>query len=72
MDEVEIFEQIIDKKSNCKLAILRGGLNKENPFQFMNEVVVNYIGDQKCCLFIDIRMNDPWTRVIINENIKTK
>ena len=35
----------------------------------MNKVVLNYVGDQKCCIFIDIKMNDPWTRVIINENI---
>ena len=64
MSEFKIFEQQLGEKS--KLAIIRGGLYSNNPFQSMNEKVVNYCGDTPVCQFVDITLCDPWTRVIIN------
>jgi len=72
MEEVQIFEQpfIVGGKTVGKMAILVGGLNKPNPKEFMDEAVSRYVGNIGHNQYIEIHMDNPWTRVItsgINE-----
>jgi len=65
---VQIFEQDLLVKNGvviAKLAILRGGLYSDNPTEIMNNVVKKYVGNTPICQFVNIKLNDPWTRVII-------
>ena len=64
MDDIQIFEQKLTDKS--KVAILVGGLNTDKPFEFMNQVVCKYCDGQKVVQFVDIKLNNPWTRLVIN------
>jgi hypothetical protein len=70
MKDARIFEQILlkdsDGKTISKFAILQGGLNSDNPTQFINEITCKYWGDALANQFIDIKLNNPWTRVIIS------
>lgn len=69
-NNVKIFEQVLLKDKNgktvSKLGILVGGLYTDNPTETMNEAVKKYWGDAKANEFIDIKLNNPWTRVIIS------
>jgi hypothetical protein len=72
MNGVQIFEQsfIVDKKIVGKMAILVGGLDRLNPKEFMDEAVSQYVGNIGHNQYIEIHMDNPWTRVItttINE-----
>ena len=72
MDGVQIFEQpfIIDGKTVGKMAILVGGLNKPNPKEYMDYAVHQYVGNVGHNQYIEIHLDNPWTRVIttgINE-----
>lgn len=68
MSEIDIFEQEIslNGERKGKIAILRGGLGKENPTEFMNEAVSKYVGDKMYNQFIEIFLDNTWVRVIIN------
>lgn len=68
MNDIEIFEQEITLKGGRKgkIAILRGGLGKENPTEFMNEAVSKYVGDKMYNEFIEIFLDNTWVRVIIS------
>jgi len=73
MYEVEICEQELkakDKTTNQdivvgKVAILRGGLNTENPTAIMNNAVSKYVGSKGHNQFIEIHLDNPWVRVVI-------
>ncbi len=72
MDEVQIFEQLIfdDEEAVGKMAILVGGLNKPNPKEFMDEAVSGYVRNIGHNQYIEIHLDNPYTRVIttgINE-----
>lgn len=70
MNDVEICQyNLTDKKGhiNGKLAILRGGLQSENPVAYMNEAVSEYVGHELHNQFIEIHMDTPWVRVIVSE-----
>lgn len=69
MKDVEIYQNnLTDKKGliKGKLAILRGGLLEENPISYMDTAVSQYVGYQPHNQFIEIQMDNPWTRVIIS------
>lgn len=72
MDGVQIFEQpfIIEGRTVGKMAILVGGLHNPNPKEFMDNAVHQYVGNVGHNQYIEIHMDNPWTRVIttgINE-----
>ena len=72
MEEVQIFEQlfIVNGSPVGKMAILVGGLNRPNPKVFMDEAVSRYVGNIGHNQYIEIHLDNPWTRVIttgINE-----
>lgn len=72
MEEVQIFEQpfIVDGLTVGKMAILVGGLNKPNPKEYMDEAVHRYVGTIGHNQYIEIHLDNPWTRIIttgINE-----
>lgn len=72
MEDVQIFEQpfIVNGRTVGKMAILVGGLNRPNPKEFMDEAVHRYVGDIGHNQYIEIHLDNPWTRVIttgINE-----
>jgi hypothetical protein len=74
MNNIEIFEQelkIEDKttkkeKTVGKVAILRGGLNSDNPTAVMNDAVSTYVGTNGHNQFIEIHLDNPWVRVVIS------
>ncbi|MDD2200069.1 MAG: hypothetical protein PHE08_10125 [Bacteroidales bacterium] len=66
MDDVQIFEQpfIIDGRTVGKMAILVGGLRSTNPKAHMDEAVSRYVGNIGHNQYIEIHLDNPWTRVI--------
>jgi len=66
MNEVQIFEQlfIVEGRTVGKMAILVGGINRPNPKEFMDGVVSQYVGNIGHNQYIEIHMDNPWTRVI--------
>lgn len=66
MDEVQIFEQpfIVGGITVGKMAILVGGINRPNPKEFMDGAVSQYVGNIGHNQYIEIHMDNPWTRVI--------
>ena len=65
MNGIEIFEQEI--KNGSKVAILRGGLNTDNPTAIMNEAVSTYVGKNGYNEFVEIFLDNPWVRVVVSE-----
>jgi len=65
MNGIEIFEQEI--KNGCKVAILRGGLNTDNPTAILNDAVSTYVGEEGYNEFVEIFLDNPWVRVIVSE-----
>jgi len=68
MSKIEIFEQELKKgdKKVGKVAILRGGLNSENPTAVMNDAVSTYVERKGHNQFIEIHLDNPWVRVVID------
>lgn len=62
-DKVQVFENKLGETG--KVAILVGGLNSEKPFEFMNEAVYKYCDGTPVVQFVNIELNNPWTRLII-------
>jgi len=69
MDDVKIFEKEwqADNGSTNKLAILWGGMSKDNPTQYMNDAVSKYVQHTGYNEFIEINMDNPWVRVIVKD-----
>jgi hypothetical protein len=63
---VQIFEQIVENKKGQKgkIAFLVGGLNTPNPKAHMDEAVRQYVGSNGHNQFIEIHLDNPWTRVV--------
>jgi len=75
MKDVEIYEQdLLDDEGNVKgkMAILRGGLNQDNPISFMNAAVHEYVGRSMHSQYVEISMDNPWVRVVISDSNKLK
>jgi hypothetical protein len=68
MTDVQIFEQPIEKDGNRigKISILVGGMSEENPKEFMDKVVNKYVGTTGHNQFIEIHLDNPWTRVVMD------
>lgn len=64
----KIYEQLLYDKYGTvvgNLAVLCGGLKEENPTGFMNKIVSDYVGKRFHNQFVEMRLDNPWTRVII-------
>jgi len=75
MKGVKIIEQLFkDNEQNVlgKVAILVGGLDSDNPKEFMDSAVGKYVGHELHNQFVEIHLDNPWTRVVIRDinNIK--
>lgn len=68
MSKIEIFEQELKKGNTTvgKVAILRGGLNTDNPNPIMNDAVSKYVGRTGYNEFVEIHLDNPWVRVIVS------
>jgi len=69
MEDVKIFEHewtSSNQKPN-KLAILWGGMNKDNPTEYMNNAVSKYVQRTGHNQFVEIHMDNPWLRVIVKD-----
>ncbi len=68
MSRIEIAEQVLIKENRTvgKVAVLRGGLNTENPTAIMNDAVSRYVGRGGHNQFIEIHLDNPWVRVIVS------
>jgi hypothetical protein len=68
MNIVEIFEQELRNGDKVvgKVAILRGGLNTDNPTAIMNEAVSSYVEHQSYNEFVEVFLDNPWVRVIVS------
>ena len=67
MEDVKIFDQDLknpDGNIVGKLAILVGGLRAEDPKSFMDRAVLNYVGSKLHNQYIEIHLDNPWTRVL--------
>ncbi|KGO85276.1 hypothetical protein [Flavobacterium suncheonense] len=70
MKDVKIVEQLLkDEKGKItgKVAILLGGLNSDNPKEHMDTAVSKYVGNELHNQFVEIHLDNPWTRVIIRD-----
>lgn len=68
MNKVEIFEQELKNgdKTVGKVAILRGGLNTDNPTAIMNDAVSTYVGTNGYNEFVEVFLDNPWVRVVVS------
>lgn len=70
MNDVEIFEQVLlekDGKVISKFAVIvGGGLSTDNPTEEINNAVVKYTNGVPHNQFVNIKLNNPWTRVVIS------
>ncbi len=68
MNKIEIFEQELKNgdKTVGKVAILRGGLNTDNPTAIMNDAVSTYVGTKGYNEFIEVFLDNPWVRVVVS------
>ena len=68
MDDVKLFEEYLrDNNGNNKgkVAILVGGMNSDNPKEFMDGAVSKYVGRAGHNQFVEIHLDNPWTRVLV-------
>ncbi len=67
MQNIEIFEQELTKNNKPvgKLAVIRGGLNTDNPTALLNDAVSKYVNNNGYNEFVEINLDNPWIRVII-------
>jgi|GEM_PF-1629774 hypothetical protein len=65
--KIEIAEQTLTKDGKIvgKIAVLRGGLNSENPEEVMNNAVSKYVESTGYNDFVEIFLDNPWVRVIV-------
>ncbi len=71
MKDVDIYEQeLFDAQGNVKgkMAILRGGLNQDNPVAYMNDAVHKYVGRKMHSQYIEISMDNPWVRIVVSDS----
>jgi hypothetical protein len=68
MNKIEIFEQELKNRNKIvgKVAILRGGLNTDNPTAIMNDAVSTYVGTKGYNEFVEVFLDNPWVRVVVS------
>lgn len=68
MNKIEIFEQELKNGDRTvgKVAILRGGLNTDNPTAIMNDAVSTYVGTKGYNEFVEVFLDNPWVRVVVS------
>jgi len=68
MNKIEIFEQELKNADRTvgKVAILRGGLNTDNPTAIMNDAVSTYVGTKGYNEFVEVFLDNPWVRVLVS------
>ncbi|MBL0202352.1 MAG: hypothetical protein IPP81_20005 [Chitinophagaceae bacterium] len=68
MEDVEIFEQLFrnDNQVVGKVAIIRGGLNTDNPTGLLNLAVSQYVENTGYNEFVEIFLDNPWVRVVMS------
>lgn len=68
MSKIEISEQPLLKNGQKvgKVAILRGGLNTDNPTEIMDNAVSKYVDRALHNQFIEIHLDNPWVRVVVS------
>ena len=68
MGNVKKYEQpvIVEGVQVGKIAILVGGVDLPNPKEFMDDVVSKYVGTKGHNQFVEIHLDNPWTRIIMD------
>jgi hypothetical protein len=68
MEDVEIFEQLLKNNNQVvgKIAIIRGGLNTDNPTGLLNAAVSEYVETTGYNEFVEIFLDNPWIRVVMS------
>jgi len=64
-DKVKIFEQQLSEK--CKFAIMVGGVSSNNPKKVIDNALAKYVVDTPHNQWVDIKLNNPWIRVITGD-----
>ena len=49
------------------MTLLMGGIDKEYPTAFMNNVVSEYVEDRMFNEYVDSHLDNPWFRIIIED-----
>lgn len=62
--ELEYSVQALDDRGAC-ICILRGGLDKPDPEEYMNDVVLSVVQDDPYNLFIEDDLDNPYVKIII-------
>ncbi len=68
MKDVKIFvQQLKDETGNIvgKIVILVGGVKSDNPKEYMDSAINKYVGNEGHNQFVEIHLDNPWTRVLI-------
>lgn len=68
MEDVEIFEQLLKNGNQVvgKMAVIRGGLNTDNPTGLLNLAVSEYVQNTGYNEFVEIYLDNPWIRVVMS------
>lgn len=68
MEDVEIFEQLLESDNQVvgKIAIIRGGVNTDNPTGLLNNAVSEYVENTGYNEFVEIFLDNPWIRVVMS------
>ena len=64
---VQIHETIVRNENGDpvgKIAVLVGGVQEQNPKEFMDKVVADYVERDSHNQFIVIQLDNPWTRIV--------
>ena len=54
-------------EDGAKITLICGGLNSDTPMVSMNEVVSKYVGNERFNQFIEIKLDNPWCRIITKD-----
>jgi hypothetical protein len=67
---MKVEKYFTELEEGVRLTILRGDPREtslQGLFQKMNEAVDNYVKDRSYNQYIEIHMDNPWTRIIIED-----
>jgi len=67
IEDVEIYEQIMyDGETPIGKIALLVGTKVSNPIEHMDKAVKQYVNGAKHNQFIEIHLDNPWTRMVTN------
>lgn len=69
MEGVKIFEQELkdnNRNKKGKIAIMYGGLDNENPKEYMDKAVTEYTNGKPHSQYVDIHLDNPWFRIVLS------